>query len=183
MKISIIFILLFCLISIKIDAQDLKSENIDHKDSLISVIPKRTHNEPNYSYLQSSGLIHKKVLGLFKKRAGSFSSTVVHYDTLIYSVSNVYQYKKRNQVIVETFYFDENSLIKYYKRKLVNSDGRKVLQHEITAYYDDFEVIEKSEIINDNYKFNASELLKVKSVADIEVHRHIEFMKARNLKN
>ena len=60
--------------------------------------------------------------------------------------------------------------------------SREVLQHEITAYYDDFEIIKKAEVINDNYQFNDSQMLKVKSMTDIEVHRHKEFIKARTVK-
>ena len=169
MKVRYLIILLISLISNDVICQDLDSLRIVQIDSLISFIPEETKKNENYSNIQESGLIHKKILGVFKKRIGSVSTEIIYHDTIIYRILNIYQYKKDNKRMIEIFNYSDNKLIRYEKELTIqmDSDTLSILKQKILAYFDSYRLIKHSKTINDNFIFDKSEQIKVTGMASI----------------
>ena len=179
MKVRYLIILFITLFSNDLICQNLDSLRIVQIDSLISLVPNVTMKNDNYSNIQESGLIHKKVLRVFKKQIGSVSTEIIFHDTLIYRILNIYEYKKDNKRKIEIFNYSDNKLIHYEKEHTIqmDSDTTSILKHKILAYFDNYRLIKHFETINDNYKFDKSEQIKVSSMANIEIYNRLESLK------
>jgi hypothetical protein len=162
--------------------QDTDSSRVFQIDSLISLISVDTKTNDKYSNIQESGLIHKKILGVFKKQIGSVSSEIIYHDTLIYCISNIYQYKKDNKRLTEIFHYSDNKLVRYKKELTIqpDSDKAEILKHQILAYFDNYRLIRHFDTINDNFIFNISEQIKVTGLASIEIYNTLESLKVLN---
>jgi hypothetical protein len=73
-------------------------------------------------------------------------------------------------------------LIKYIKRLSVNPDlnSNDILKHKIIAYFNKNKLIKLTEKINDDYKFDLSEQLKIKGIANTEIIINLESLKQLN---
>src|SRR5690554_491875 len=123
MKVRYLIILLITLISNDLICQNLDSLRIVQIDSLISLVPDVTKKNDNYSNIQESGLIYKKILGVFKKQIGSVSTEIIYHDTLIYRVLSIYEHKKDNIRMIEIFNYSDNKLICYEKVHTIQMDS------------------------------------------------------------
>ena len=177
--VTIITLLFF---TIGLYCQELDSNQIQKIDFLVLAIPESTVNNTDFNIIQESGLIHKKVLGIFKKRTGSVSTEVIFHDTLIYKVDNSYLYINGKETR-DIFYYTNNKLIKYENSTYLKSkdSSEKVLQHNVFAYFKNNELIHKKVTSIDEYNFNQSEQIKVTGMAAIEVYRLLQGFEA--LKN
>ena len=182
MTLKAILLFFILLISSHVNGQISDSLMVNQIDSLVSLIPSNNVNNDFYHIIQASGRIDKKVIGLFKKQIGSLNSDVIYHDTLIYSIENVYSYSKDNKTLSETFYYKDNTLIKYIKRLSVNPDLNPddILKHEIIAYFNKNKLIKLTEKINDDYKFDLSEQLMIKGIANAEIIINLESLKQLN---
>ncbi len=178
----IVAIIALVFFSIALHSQDLDSIKIQKIDSLVLAIPESTVNNPDFNIIQESGLIHKKVLGIFKKQTGSVSTDVIFHDTLIYKVDNSYKYINGRETR-DIFYYTNNKLIKFenstYQKS--NDSSNKVLQHSVSAYFMNNELVHKKVVSIDEYDFNQSEQLKITVMSAIEVYRLLQGFEA--LKN
>jgi len=131
-------ITLVALLTSNLYGQNTTASRLSQIDSLISLIPSDVRNNDYFSDIQSSGLIHKRILGMFRKQIGSVSSETIYSDTLVYSSSNYYRYKKDSKIIIEDFYYQNNHLIRYNKELSVKrkTDENRTILHKIVAYFD-----------------------------------------------
>jgi hypothetical protein len=179
LRFTIIFIMILTAINCK--AQQIDSIKIKQIDSLISLIPQNPIDNDYYIPIKACGSIDKKILGIFKKQVGIFSSTTIYHDTIVFWTSNVYQYKKDFQILIEDFYYNNDRLIKYSKYLTINPDNKqKILKQRIVAYFDNKQLIHLNDSINDNFKYNDSEILKTISKSDIELETNKESIKFMN---
>lgn len=177
-----IIIILVLSISYHVNGQNSDSLIVNRIDSRISLIPIDSIKSDYFITIQENGRIDKRVLGLFRKQIGRISSDIIYHDTLIYSIANVYRYKRDNKILSETFYYKENLLITYVKRLSINPelDKEAILKHEIYAYFDKNRLIKLTETINDNYVFDFSEQLKVTGIANAEIIITLKSIKQLN---
>lgn len=182
MTLRTILMFFVLLISFHVNGQISDSLMVNQIDSLVSLIPSNNVKNDFYHIIQASGRIDKKVMGLFKKQIGCLSSDVIYHDTLIYSIENVYSYKKDNKTLSETFYYMDNRLIKYIKQLSINPDLNPdvILKHKIIAYFNKNKLIKLTEKINDDYKFDLSEQLNIKRIATTEININLESLKQLN---
>jgi hypothetical protein len=186
MRLTLSLVIMSFFSTLILYCQNYDSIKIDHIDDVISQIPSKVIKDEYYSIIQAGGLIHKRVIGLIKIKTGGFSSDVIHHDTLIYSILNFYHYKKNDKTIDETFYYEDNRLIKYIEQQSVKrkKDSVDIIQHKRIAYFDNNRLLYTINTINDNYQFNESELIKIKSTADIQLNTNLEFIKEqKNIRN
>ena len=182
MIVRYLIILFITLFSNDLNCQNLDSLRIVQIDSLISLVPDVTMKNDNYSNIQESGLIYKKVLGVFKKRIGSVSTEIIFNDTLIYRILNIYQYKKDNERMIEIFNYSDNKLIRYEKELTIQKDldTTSILKHKILAYFDNYRLIKHFDTIHDNFIFDKSEQIKVTGLASIEIYNTLESLRVLN---
>lgn len=181
MRQKIVFVIVSFFSTINLYCQNYDSNKIEHVDSMVSKIPSKVIKDDYFSIIQASGLIHKKVIGLIKIKTGGFSSVIIHHDTLFFSISNFYRYNKNNKTIDETFYYKNNELIKYVKKYSIKlkTDSIDILQHKVIAYFNTGSLLHTINTINDDYQLNESELIKIRSMADIELKSNLEFIKGQ----
>jgi hypothetical protein len=178
-RIVIFFILIFSYANCNAQGFDIiKANNID---SLINLIPQNPIENDYYNTIKTSGPIDKKILGIFKKQIGWFYSTAIYHDTIVFWISNVYQYKKDFQVLIVDFYYKKDMLIKYKKYLAIHPDNKqKLIRQKIEAYFDKNRLICLRDTINDKFKFNDSEIIMILSMSDIELKTNIESIKIQN---
>ena len=182
MKVRFLILGFIVLITNDLISQEKDSLRIIQINSLISLIPDDIRTNDNYSNIQASGLINKKIFGLFKKQIGSVSSEIIYHDTLIYRISNIYEYKKDNKRLIETFNYSDNKLIRYEKELTIqtDSDSTSILKQKILAYFDNNRLIKHFDTINDNFIFDKSEQIKVTGMASIEIYNTLESLRVLN---
>jgi hypothetical protein len=168
MSAKLIITAVFCIIQVCVIGQKKESSYIQHIDSLIL-------SKKNYTDIQSSGIIHKRILGIIKKRVGSLSKEVLLNDTLIYSITNIYHYEKGEELVEKSFYYHNNKLIKYENRliKKANANNGDILIHEVIVYFKNNEIAGTIFEIKDNYVFDKSEQDKVIANASSSIEREL----------
>ncbi|MEM6299102.1 MAG: hypothetical protein AAF740_10490 [Bacteroidota bacterium] len=151
------------LISFQVHGQKQDSVLIHQFDSLISKVETQAEKNEHFHTTQASGSMCKKVLGIFNRSIGGFHHDVIYHDTLVYKIENVHSYTKEKRMLVETFYYQENQLIKYVETKKLDIEEAKSysLEHEIIAYFDGDKLIKLSKIVNDDFEFSSMELHEV----------------------
>lgn len=184
LRFTIIFIMVLSVLNSKAQLKD--SIKIKQIDSLISLIPQNPIDNDYYISIKACGSIDKKILWIIKKQVGIFTSTTIYHDTIVFWTSNIYQYKKDFQILIEDFYYNNDRLVKYSKYLSINPDNKqKILKQKIVAYFDNNQLIHLNDSINDNFKYNNSEIIKTisKAVDELEINKSsIKYMDSSKAK-
>ncbi|MDF1550670.1 MAG: hypothetical protein P1P88_22805 [Bacteroidales bacterium] len=148
-------------------SQNFDAAKVKQIDLLVSQLSDSAKRNNYFEKIDASGLIHEKSFIVFKKLIGSFSTEVFYQDTSIYAIENITNYIKDDEIVIENYYFDHNSLIKYELKttKTKNTDNNEVLQHHILAYFSNDNLVGLTQVINDDYVFDVKEQKRVKARA------------------
>lgn len=161
--------------------QNFDAAKVKQIDSLVSELSDTVKSTNNFEHIDASGLIHEKSFIVFKKLIGSFSTEVFYQDTSIYAIENITNYIKDDEIVIENYYFDHNSLIKYELKttKTKKSDEDEMLQHHILAYFSNDKLVGLTQVINDNYVFDFKEQKRVKARAKSDNEGYASFINLR----
>ena len=134
-------------------------ETIDKVNYIDSIISKNNNTEKP-ELTSASGILKKKVLGIFNKKIGGINWTINSIDNKINSIVISKYYPKKEKEIIVKYFYNNALFIKYvsYSIKYSKNNQSDIINKNI-LYFENNNMIKNEGVFNSNPEIKIKEII------------------------
>jgi hypothetical protein len=119
------------------------SVKISRIDSLVAKLDKSLGHDSTLLIYNTDECNCKMCFGIITKWISASNYRVVQKDTIIFMISRLSFTKKKHKTLKESYYYENNELILYFKYESIQAFFRRfpIIQCQVQAYFSDNEII------------------------------------------